>query len=117
MDISPMGPHPVTKNRLPRDRPGQYGVDGISQRIENGPIVLRNRRVELPDIRRWYLHEFRERPILIDTDNAQVLADMRLAQPALVAMPAVDVHFRADEIALLDGARLVSHALDDPQNS
>src|SRR5712691_10175039 len=37
---------------------------------------------------------------------------MPLAQPALLAMPAVHVHFRADEIPRLDRRDLVSHALD-----
>jgi len=37
---------------------------------------------------------------------------VRFAQPALAAMPAIDVHFRAHKIARLDGAHLVAHALD-----
>ena len=71
-----------------------------------------NCRIQLPDIRRRNLHELREGPVLIDPDNAQVLADVRFAEPALVAMSAIDVHLRAHKIARLDRADLVAHALD-----
>jgi len=84
--------------RLPRNGPRQHGMHRVSQRIENRPVMLRNGRIELPDVRRRNLHKFRKRSILIDPDNPQVLANVRFAQPALVAMPAVHVHFRAHEV-------------------
>src|SRR6266568_701006 len=73
--------------------------------------MLGYRRIELPDIRCRNFHELRERPVLIDSDDPQILADMPLAQPALLAMPAVHVHFRADEVPRLDRRDLVSPAL------
>src|SRR2546430_8472578 len=74
--------------------------------------MLWNRRIQPPYIRRRNLHKFRERPILINPDDAQVLANVRLSQPALMAVPAIHVHFRADEISRHDRAHLVAYALD-----
>jgi len=74
--------------------------------------MLGNRCIQLPDIRRRNLHKLRERPVLINPDNAQVLANVGFAHSALVAMPTIDVHFRADKTAWFDGAHVVAHALD-----
>jgi len=75
--------------------------------------MLGNCGVELPDIWGGNFHELRECAVLIDADDAQVLADVRFAQPALVAVAAIHVHFGADEIALLDCGYFVADALDD----
>ena len=74
--------------------------------------MFRDRRVQPPDIRRRNVHKFRERPVLIDPNDAQVLANVRLPQPALVAMSAIHVHFCADKIPRHDRAHFIAHALD-----
>ena len=71
-----------------------------------------NLRIQFPDIRRRNLDKFSERPVLINPDNPQVLANVRLPQPALTTMSAIHVHFRAYKIAWLDRAHLIAHALD-----
>ena len=73
--------------------------------------MLRNRRVQLPDIRRRNFDELRERAILINTDNPQILADVRFAQPALVTVPATDVHLRADKISRPHRGNFVANPL------
>src|SRR5438874_10210383 len=87
-------------------------MHGVSQRIENGSIVLGNARIQLDDVRPRDLYEIRERTVLIDPDDTQVLADVRLSQPALAAMPAVDVHLCTDKIPWLDRRDFIAHALD-----
>jgi hypothetical protein len=96
---------------LPRNRPGKNRVHRVAQRIENRAVTLGNRRIKFPDVRRGNLHEFRERAVLIDPDDPQILANVRLAQSALMAMAAVDVHLRADKIAGLDRGNFLAHAL------
>ena len=70
----------------------------ISQRIKNCRIPLRNRCIQLDNIRSRNFHKFRERAILIDSDNFHIGTNVRFAYPALVAMPAIHMHFRADKI-------------------
>src|SRR5262249_9532299 len=84
------------------------------QGIENGSVVFRDAGIELDDVGSWNLDEFREGAILIDADDAQILADVGLADTALMAMAAVDVHLGADKIAGLHCAHFVSHALHNP---
>src|SRR5256885_7414902 len=67
----------------------------IAQRIENRPIMFGNLRIQFPDIRRRNLDKFSERPVLINPDNPQVLANVRLPQPALTTMSAI--HVRSEE--------------------
>src|SRR6202007_2250353 len=85
-----------------RTRASKHGVNGVSQRIENCRIMFGNRRVQLPDIRRGNSHEFSKRAVKIDPDNFQVLANVRLAEAALVAVSAIQMHLRADEISGLN---------------
>src|SRR4029077_6472608 len=96
---------------LPGNRARQHRVHRVPQGIQNRPIMFRNRRIQLPDVRRRNLHKLRERAILINPDNPQILADVRFAQPALVAMPAIDVHLRADKIPRLHRRDFFSNPL------
>src|SRR5580700_8833322 len=88
-------------------------MHSISQGVENGPVVFRNRRIQLPDIRSRYFHKLGKRPILIDPDNPQILANVRFALPALVAMTTIDVHLRAHEVSGDYRRDLFPHALHD----
>src|SRR5208282_5222955 len=65
-------------------------------------------------IGRGNFHEFREGPIQIDSDNLQVLADVRLSEAALLAMPAIQVHLRADKVAGPHGRYLFAGLLHNP---
>jgi len=78
MAINPIGPQPVTSTVCPAIA-GQHGVHRVSQRIENRAVMFGNCRVQLPDIRRRNFHELRERAVLVDADNPQILANVRFA--------------------------------------
>ena len=56
-------------------------------------------------------HEFRKGAVEIDAYDSEILADVRLTETALLAVPAIQVHLRADEIAGLDGGNFFADAL------
>ena len=78
----------------------------VSQWVENRAVPFRNCGIKLDDIRRGNFYELRESSVLIDAYNFYVRADMRFAHAALVAVSAVYVHFRADEITGRDARHI-----------
>src|SRR6185312_5376238 len=94
------------------DCTGQHGVDGVPERIENGTVMFGDTGIQFDDVGRRNFHKLRECAILIDPDDPQVLANVRLAHTALMAMPTVDVHFRADEVAHAHGGYFISDAVN-----
>src|SRR6202030_4805116 len=87
-------------------------MDRVPQRIEYRAVVFRDRRVQLPDVRRRNFHELRESAVLIDSNNSQILANVRSSEAALVTMPAIDVHLRADKIPRLHRGDFFSDSFD-----
>ena len=86
-------------------------MNGVAQGVEDGGVVHRNRRVDLPDVRFRDFDELGKAAVHVDADDAHVLADVALAGAALEAAPAGDVHFRRDELARPRRRDLGAHAL------
>jgi hypothetical protein len=74
--------------------------------------VFWNCGIEFPNIGSWNFYELREGAVAIDADDPEILADVRFAETALMAMAATHMHFGADNIARFDGGNFVSKALD-----
>src|SRR5712672_273580 len=107
----PNRPAARNQHRLPRNRAGQHRMHRVSQWVQDCPVMFRNRGVQLPNVRFRNFHELRERAILVNPDNPQILADMRFAQPALVTVAAVDVHLCANKIPRLHGRHFFAGSL------
>src|ERR1017187_430903 len=90
------------------DFPGQHGVHGVAQRIEDGCVLLRDGGIEVPDIRFGDDDVLGESSVGIDADNLDVLADVGFAGAALQALAASHVHFGGYEIALLHAGDLIA---------
>ena len=102
------------RNALGGDVAGEHGVYRVAQRIEDAGVFLRNRGIQLPDVRLGDDYEFGERAIGVDADNFYVLADVRFANPALEAFAAGHVHLGRDKIAFLHAGDVFAHGFDDP---
>ncbi len=92
--------------------PGQHGVHRVAQRIENGRVLRRDGRIELPDIRLGNDDVLGEGAVGVDADDLHVLADVRLAGAALQALAAGHVHLGGDEVARLHAGHFVAHGFD-----
>src|SRR6185437_15803689 len=90
--------------------PGENGVNGIAQRIENGSVVSGNGRIELPNIRFGNLDVLGKCAVGVDTDNLHKLANVSFAGAALQAFAAIDVHLGGDEVTFLDTCDLAAHS-------
>ncbi len=95
-------------DRFGRNFSRQHAMDGVAQRIQDRGVLLRNRRIELPDIRFRNHHVFGEGPVGIHADDFYVLADVRFASAALQTLAAGDVHLGGNEIAFLDAGNFVA---------
>src|ERR1700683_1439860 len=87
---------------------------GIPKRIENRGVMLRNRRVHLPNILRRDADEFSEAPARINADDFHISAQMRLADAARPAHTIRDMHLRADEISRRHARHLRANLLNHP---
>ena len=85
-----------------RDISGKHGVHGVAQRVHDRRVVLRDGRVDLPDIPRRNAHELGEASVLVDADHFYELANVRLSNAARQATAAIHVHFRAHKFAFAD---------------
>ena len=94
------------------DLAGQHGVHGVAQRVEDGRVLLRDRRIELPDVDLGNDDVFGEGAVGVDADDLHVLADVRLADAALQALAAGHVHLGGDEVAFLHAGDIVADGLD-----
>ncbi len=112
MENSPIGPHPVMATTFGGDLARQHGVHRVAQRVEDGRVLLGDRRVELPDVGLGNDDVLGEGAVGVDADDLHVLADVRLADTALQALAARDVHFSGDEVAFLDAGHFVADGLD-----
>src|SRR6266702_2830370 len=83
-------------------------MDGIAERIKDGSVLLRNGRIQLPNIRLRNYHVLRERSVRIHTDNLYVLADVGFAGAALQTLAAGHVHRRGNEVPLLYAGDFIS---------
>jgi hypothetical protein len=88
-------------------------VNGVSQRIEDGAVVLGNAGVELDDVGGRNFDELGEGAVLIDADDFEILADVSFADATLQTVASIDVHFSADEIAGFDGGDFIADVFDD----
>src|SRR5580704_1838856 len=95
-------------DRAASDFSGEHRVYGIAQRIKDGGVLLRNARVELPDVRLGDDHVFGESAVGIDANDFHVLADVSFAGAALQTFAAGDVHFRGNEVAFLHAGDFVA---------
>ena len=73
-----------------------------------------DRRIDFPNIRFRDGDVFGESAIGIHAQNFHVLADVRFARAALVALAAGNVHFRADEVALAHAGDFIAHGRHFP---
>jgi len=101
-------------NGFGRDLPGQHGMHGVAQRIENGRVVERNGGIELPDVRLRNHYVLGEGPVGVDADDLYVLADMGLASAALQTLSTGHVHFGGNEVALFHAGDFVAEGGDFP---
>jgi len=99
--------------RLPGDLPGQHGVYGVAERIENGTVAFRNSRIQPDDVGGGNSDQLGKRAVLIDTDDFDVRTDVRFAHAALMAMAAVHVHFGADKVPGFQSADFAADLFDD----
>src|SRR5579864_3167243 len=104
----PDGPAAGDGHRLGRDLPGQHGMHGVAQRIEDGCVLKRDSGIELPDIRFGDHDVFGEGAIGIHAYDLYVLADVRLAGTALQALAASHMHLGGNEVAFLDAGDFVA---------
>ena len=95
-------------NRLGRNLSRQHAVHGVSQRIQNRRVLLRNGRIELPDIRFRNHHVFGKRPVGIHADDLHVLADVGFAGAALQTLAAGHVHLRGNKVAFFHAGDFVA---------
>src|SRR5579885_2475204 len=96
------------RNCFRRDLPSQDRVNRIPQWIQNRCILLRNRRIQLPDVRFRNHDELSESAIRIDTDDFYVLANVGLAGTALEALATGHMHLSGNEVTFFDTGDLVS---------
>src|SRR5208282_1083562 len=97
---------------LGRDLTGKHSVDRVAQRVEDGGVFLRNRRIELPDVGLGDDDVFGESAVGVHADDLHVLADVRFADAALQALAARYVHLGGDEVARLDARNFVTDCFD-----
>ena len=105
----PDGPATGDGYALGRDLARQHGVHRVAQWVEDGRIFLRDRRIELPDVRLGNDDVLGKRAVSVHADDLHVLADVRFANAALQALTAGHVHLGGDEVAFLDAGDLVAH--------
>ena len=95
-------------NALRRNLPGQHGVYRVAQGVENRRIFLRNRGIELPDVRLRNHHILGECPIGINANDFHALANMRFAGAALQALATGNMHLGGYEIAFLNASHFIA---------
>src|SRR5262249_49151230 len=107
---------PATDHRycLSRDLTGQDRVHGVSKGIEHAGVVGRYLRIDLPDVRFGEFYVLGESAVGVDADDLHVLADVRFAGPALIALAAGDMHLRRHKIAFLDCGDVLAPGNDVP---
>ena len=80
----------------------------IPQRIKDGRILDRNRRIKLPDVRFGDGNVLCKCAVGIYADDFHVLANVRFASATLQALSAGDVHFGGNKIAFFYTGDFVS---------
>ncbi len=95
------------------DVAGEDCMYRIAQRVENRCILLRNGRVELPDIALGDNDILGEGTIGVDTNDLYVLTDVRFSNAALQALAAGDVHLGRDEVAFLHAGDVFAYGFHD----
>ena len=80
--IKPIDPTPVIDDALDAHAGGHDGVHRITERIENRGKLVRDRRIELPNVVLGHRDVLGERSVAVDADDLDALADVRLARPA-----------------------------------
>src|SRR5713226_8539110 len=90
------------------DFPGQHRVHGVAQRIEDGSVLLRDGRIEFPNIRLGDDDVLGESSVAVDADDFHVLANVGFAGAALQALAAGHVHFGGYKITLLDAGDFIA---------
>ena len=85
------------RDRLSREVRDLRGVDRVAQGVQESADARRHDvPVERDDVVRGNHHVLREAAVLVDPQNARVLADMPLSRPARPAVAAGDVHLGRD---------------------
>ena len=90
----PIGPQPNTTTRAPVEVAVRAGVHRVAERLHGGGDVGSDRVADRPHVRHRYGEVGRERTVDVDADDARVLADVKVAATALVAVAAHDVRTR-----------------------
>src|SRR5579864_5472845 len=88
--------------------PGQYGVHGVAEWIQDRGVLVRDGGIEFPDVRLGNDYVFGECAIKIHADDFHVLTNVGLARSALQALAAGHVHFGGDKVACLDARDFVA---------
>src|SRR3954470_4426035 len=96
------------------DLAGEHGVNGVAERIEQGSVIGRNGRIDLPNVRFRDTHVFGEGAVFVDADDLYVRADVSFADAALVTLAACNVHLGRDEITFLYCGDFIAHGDNVP---
>ena len=100
------------ENIFPDEIVGESGMDGVAKRIETGEDIERNGGVGMPGVGSGDGDELRPRARPVDADALGVGAKMPPARQTIAAMPAGDVTFADDEIALGESAHIAADAIN-----
>src|SRR5271165_5143395 len=80
----------------------------VAQRIKDGSVFLRNRRIQFPEVGFRNHHILGERAIRVNPNDFHALADVGFAGSALHALAAGHMHFSGNEVALLHAGDFVT---------
>ena len=100
----PDRPHPGDRDALGADAGRHHGVHGVPERIEHRRDLVGDRRIERPHVAFGHRDVVGERPVAVDPDDLDLVADMRVARPAQEAGAARDVALGRDALTGLEPA-------------
>ncbi len=102
---------PGDEHVLPDEVEGKGRVHGIPQRVEAGHDVEVHPGGDLPDVGLRYDHVIGKRAVAVHPDTLRVGAEVAAAGQAVAAMPADDVPFAGDQLALGQAGHAVAGVL------
>src|SRR5262249_44584079 len=91
----------------------QRCMDGVAQRIETGKHFQRDGRIAVPAVLLRDRYEFCPSTGTIDPDTARVWTQMPSPRETIATMPAGDVTFGYNQIALRKTFHVIAHAIDN----
>ena len=89
--------------------PCQHRMHSVPERVEHRRVFHGDRRIDFPNVRLGDFDEFRKAAIGVHADDANILADVPLACPALKTTAAGQVHLGRHKIPLAHDFNFRSH--------